>query len=322
MVFIKEKKINGKNYHYLSKSVRLPDGKVASVEKIIKDKKKSLKELERENVDFFIQKEKRLFANFALKKYSSDDIFTEEQIEKVEGIKVEYQHTIKKFSKPQFKDAFDRFIANFTYESNAIEGNSLTLKDVAIVMFEKRVIKGKDLMEIYETRNSRKVMDLILKKKFGVNEEDAIKMHKMLMKDIDVRTGYKEIPNYLVGSNVKLTPPEKVEKEMKELIEWYEKNIEKHHPLQVSALFHGKFEKIHPFEDGNGRVGRFLSNIILLNNNYSPLIIRKSQRDSYIKCLQDFHNGYTKNLERFFLEKYKKTYRNFFSVYLQYVKRI
>ncbi|MBU0662265.1 hypothetical protein KKH30_01190, partial [Candidatus Micrarchaeota archaeon] len=52
---------------------------------------------------------------------------------------------------------------------------------------------------------------------------------------------------------------------------------------------------------------------------YPPLIIRKSQRDSYIKCLEDFHRGYTTNLERFFLEKYKKTYRNFFAVYLKYI---
>ena len=70
---------------------------------------------------------------------------------------------------------------------------------------------------------------------------------------------------------------------------------------------------------GNGRVGRFLSNIILLENKYPPIVIRKTQRDSYIKCLEDFHRGYTVNLERFFLEKYKKTYRKFFSVYLKYI---
>ena len=322
MVFIKEKKIKGKKYYYLAKSIRFPDGKVHSIEKIIGDKKKPVIELERKNIDFFIQKEKEIFTDFALKNYSTDDVFAKEQLKKIEEMKVEYQYIIKKFSKKQWKDVFDRFIANFTYESNAIEGNSLTLKDVAIVILEKRAIEGKDLREIYETRNSRKVMDLILKKRFAVNEEDIIKMHKMLMKDIDVSTGYKQIPNYIVGSDVKLTLPEKVDKEMKELIKWQDKSLKNIHPLQVSALFHGKFERIHPFEDGNGRVGRFLSNIILVNKGYPPLIIRKSQRDSYLKCLQDFHRGYTKNLERFYLEKYKKTFRKFFSTYLKYIKNI
>jgi len=322
MVYLKKKEIKGKTYYYLTKSMRLPDGKVKTIQKLVKDKKKDLKMLEIEYSDFFREKEKELFTEFSLKKYKTNNIFSKKEIRKSEDIKVDYQYILKKFNKAQKKDAFDRFIANFTYESNAIEGNSLTLKDVAIVMFEKMTIEGKELREIYETRNSRKVMDLILKNKFKIRENDIIKMHKMLMENIDIRTGYKKIPNYIPGSNTKLTPPEKVEKEMKELVKWYDKNIEKMHPLQVSALFHGTFEKIHPFEDGNGRVGRFLSNIILLDNNYPPLIIRKSQRTSYIKCLQDFHRGYTENLERFFLEKYKKTYRNFFSVYLKYVKKL
>ncbi|MFH1257130.1 MAG: Fic family protein [Candidatus Diapherotrites archaeon] len=320
MAYLKEKLIHGKKYLYLTKSIRLPDGSVKTLQKLVKGKRGGLKALEREHADFFSQKEKEAFTGFALKKFAKSQIFSEEEMRKIEEIKVDYQHTVKKFSKEQWRDVFDRFTANFTYESNAIEGNSLTLKDVAIVMFEKRTIEGKDLREIYETRNSRKVMDLLLKKKFSIKENDIIKMHRLLMENIDVRAGYKALPNYITGSSVKLTPPEKVQKEMKELIEWHDKSIEEMHPLQVASLFHGKFERIHPFEDGNGRVGRLISNLILLRNGYPLLIIRKTQRDSYIKCLEDFHRGYTKNLERFFLEKYKKTYRNFFAVYLKYLK--
>jgi len=319
MVYLKEKAINGRRYKYLTKSIRLPDGKVKTVQKLVKDKG-SVKELERKYLNYFIEKERELYADFALGKYESDPIFTKIQIEKIEHIKVDYQYTLKSFSKEQYRDVFDRFIANFTYESNAIEGNSLTLKDVAIVMFEDKTIEGKELREIYETKNSRKVMDLMLKNKFKVTEKDIIRMHKILMKDIDSRTGYKKFPNYIIGSDVRLTLPEKVKEEMEDLILWYRESMESIHPLRVSALFHGKFEKIHPFADGNGRVGRFLSNVILMEHKYPPLIIRKTQRESYIKYLQDFHRGYTPNLERFFLDKYKKTYRKFFAVYLEYIK--
>lgn len=319
MTYLSEKTIKGKKYLYLMKSLRLPDGKVINLQKIV-DKKENPKKLEQKYRDFFLQKEKDAYANFALRNYKIGNVFPEEQIKKIESMKVEYNYLLKNFSKEQYKDVFDRFIANFTYESNAIEGSSLTLKDVSIVMFENRSLEGKELREIWETKNSRDVMEKILKRQFKVTEKDIIKMHKMLMKNIDTRTGYKQFPNEIIGSDVKLALPERVKDEMRNLIEWYEKNPEKLHPLQMSALFHGKFERIHPFADGNGRVGRFAITAMLVNKGYPPLIIRKTQRDSYIKTLEDFHRGYTTNIERFFLEKYKKTFEKFFASYTKYVK--
>ncbi|MBI4053099.1 MAG: Fic family protein [Candidatus Diapherotrites archaeon] len=320
MVYISRKKISGGTYCYLVKSVRLPDGTVTTIQKLIGNDNRPLKELEREHADYFLQKEKSLAASFAVKAFGTDSVFPELQVRRVEAIRVDYKRLINGFSKEQLRDVFDRFTANFTYESNAIEGSSLTLKDVAIVMFENRSVENKDLREIYETRNSRKVVEKILSKKFKVREKDIVSMHKLLMENIDPRLGYKQFPNEIVGSRVKLTPPEKVKEEMGLLIEWYGKAITKTHPLKMAALFHGKFERIHPFADGNGRVGRFIINTILVNNGYPPLIIRKTQRLSYINCLEDFQNGYSENLERFFLEKYKKTFDRFFAVYAKYLK--
>lgn len=210
-------------------------------------------------------------------------------------------------------------MVNFTYESNAIEGNSLTLKDVAIVIFEKTMVKGKDLGEIYETRNSRDVVDLILKKRFKVSEKDTMRMHKLLVKDMGIATGYKKIPNYLFGRKTKTAPPEKVPQEMNALMDYYHDNEAKLHPLQLAAHLHGMFEKIHPFDDGNGRVGRFLINVILASKGYPPLIVRKTQRQAYFKCLEDFDNGYKTNIERFLLDRFKQTYKNFFSTYVKYL---
>ncbi|MEK6973333.1 MAG: Fic family protein [archaeon] len=319
MTYLSVKKVKGKEYTYLMKSIRLPNGKVISLQKLVDAKNKSIDELAKENKSFFIEKQKMANASYAVNMYKNDEIFSEDQIKKIEGIKVDYGELLKNFSKEQLRDVFDRFTANFTYESNAIEGSSLTLKDVAIIMFEGKSLEGKDLREIYETKNSREVLERILKKKFKISEKDIIKMHKMLMKNIDTRVGYKQFPNEIIGSQIELTLPEKVHDEMNALIEIYEKT-ENIHPLQLSALFHGNFEKIHPFSDGNGRVGRFIALAMLVNENYPPLIIRKTQRDSYIKSLEDFHRGYTKNLERFFLEKYKKTFENFFAGYLRYIK--
>ena len=318
MVYLSEKTIKGRKYLYLMKSIRLPDGRVVSLQKKI-EKKESLKKLEQKYAKLFFQKEKEAHANFALKHFKINSIFNEDEIRIIEHMKVEYNYLLKNFSKEQYKDVFDRFVANFTYESNAIEGSSLTLKDVSIIMFENRSIEGKDLREIWETKNSREVMEKILKGKIKITEKDIIKIHKMLMQNIDKRIGYKKFPNEILGFSVKLASPEKVQKEMNSIIKWVEQNKLNMHPLQLCSLFHGKFERIHPFADGNGRVGRFIAAAMLVNKGYPPLIIRKTQRDSYIKSLEDFHRGYTGNLERFFLKKYKNTFRNFFSSYLKYV---
>ena len=186
-------------------------------------------------------------------------------------------------------------------------------------MFEKETVPNKPLREIYETRNSMLVVDLILKGKFSITQKDIIKMHRILMKDIDARRGYKKIPNVIFRTEkeVHATPPERVEKEMGRLIEWY--NNSKLRPLEKAAIFHGHFEKIHPFEDGNGRVGRFLINAILMNEGYPPIIIRKTTRQAYMSALSIFDNGHENKLKRFILKHFKETFRKFFEIYVQYV---
>jgi len=319
MAYLTHKTINGKKYTYLIKSIRLPDGTVRKISKLIKIKK-PLSYLRSYYAPFLLEEEKRLYAKYALDKFKTTYIFSREEVKKIEEIKVDYKQLIRKLSKSQLKDVFDRFVVNFTYESNSIEGNSLTLKDVRIVIFEDYIPKGKDLREIYETRNSRVVFDKMLDKEFDISSKNIIKMHKILMRDTDVRTGYKKIPNFIIGSRVKTTPPEKVEEEMMKLIEWYNSKLDEMHPIELAAIFHGRFEKIHPFEDGNGRVGRFLINVILINNGYPPIIIRKTVRKSYMSALSAFDFGHEDKLERFVLEKYKETYRKFFEVYVRYVK--
>ena len=90
-------------------------------------------------------------------------------------------------------------------------------------------------------------------------------------------------------------------------------------PLIKLALIHYQFEAIHPFSDGNGRTGRVLLNAILLENGYPPLIIRKTARVAYFSSLEAFDKGYKGKLERFLLDKIKKTFNNFFNVYVRYL---
>lgn len=317
MVHLSTKTIKGKPYLYAVKSIRLPDGKVHKLAKLVK---KSAEAKSRELTVFFEQREAKLCAAFCQKHFLPFKLRGEDPLEKIEQMRVEYKKILARLSENQLRDLFDRFTVNFTYESNALEGNSLTLKDVAIVIHEKVAIKGKELREIYETRNSREVVDLILKRKFKVTEKDVLKMHSILVRDMDIPAGYKTVPNYVHGSQLVTTSPEQVAGAMKELLDWFEENKKKMHPLQLAAHFHAKFERIHPFEDGNGRVGRFLVNIILVNSGYPPLIIRKTQRISYFNALEEADNRRFQTIEQLFYGRLRETHEKFFKIYAKYLK--
>jgi len=316
MVSVTYKTINEKKYLYAEHSFRLPNGKIKKISKLIQDKEdKNNKEIK----EYFLKKQIEAYQKYALENYKKDTIFTENQIKKLEQIKVEYREIIKRFTKKQIKDILDRFTVNFTYESNAIEGNSLTLKDVILILGENIVPKDKDLREVYETRNTREAHELLFNNKIKINMRDIIKLQEVIVKDTGVSISFKKLPNYITMRNLKTTPPEKVEKEMNKLLGWYEENKNKIHPLRLASEFHARFEAIHPFEDGNGRTGRVLLNAILLEYGYPPLIIRKTARVAYFSSLEAFDKGYKGKLERFLLDKIKKTFDNFFKIYVKYL---
>jgi len=314
---IVKRRIKGREYFFAEKSVRLPDLSVRKLSVSAGRKTPKVDELKLRKV--FCDKEKSLFANWALKHLEFGYPLAQNDISQIEQLKVDYKHVMKGVPKQRIRDLLDRFTVNFTYESNAIEGNSLTLKDVAIVIFEKETIPGKLLREIDETRNHRDAIDLLFRKKIKMTHQSIIKIHKLLMRAIGEQLGYKKLPNFILGSPVKTSPPEKVYDDMTELLQWHQKNSSKMHPLQLAALFHGRFLKIHPFADGNGRVARMLSNAILVNNGYPPIIVRKTNRTKYMETLRAFDSKHPENLVRFFLERYKKTFNNFFAVYAKYV---
>jgi Fic family protein len=316
MVSIKKKQIGNKNYLYAEYSFRLPDGSIKKLSKLIKEKNDKDK---REIKDYFLKKEAEANKNFFLKHYKLSYVFSEPELLKIEEARVGYREIIKKLSKKQIKDILDRFTVNFTYESNALEGNSLTLKDVTLILEENILPKNKDLREIYETKNTRETHEILFANKIKINKEDIIKTHSILVKDTGVTLGFKKLPNYLFMRNLKTTPPEKVEEDINKLIAWYNLNKDNLHPLQLAGEFHARFERIHPFEDGNGRTGRVLLNAILLERGYPPIIIRKTTRIAYFSALEAFDNGYKTKLERFLIEKMKNTFNNFFEIYIKYL---
>jgi Fic family protein len=321
MTKLTTKKVKGKEYLYLEESVRI-QGKVRNISKYLGSKESlSKKEIKEATENFrleLLDKKTKL----RTKHYSTFKLeypINLDEISKIEEMNVKYKKIVRNLHKKDFQDLNRRFIANYVFESNALEGNSLTLKNVGEIVFENRISKGKDLREVYDAQNSYALFLFLQKTRSRINHNFIIKIHKMLMKGIDDRVGYRNFPMILLGKSTKLAKPSEVHSEMNKLLEWYEENIEKIYPLELALKFHSKFEKIHPFCDGNGRVGRFLINYILMRKGYFPIIIRKTTRNSYINSLEAADRKVWIPLLRFSLKWYKKTFRNFFEVYYKHL---
>jgi len=183
-------------------------------------------------------------------------------------------------------DLIDELSLQITYNSNAMEGSTLSIEDTASVIFDKKTLGNKTLNEQLEAKNHDKAFRFLLKtlsKKQPLEESLAKKLHNILMVGIRDDAGqYRAHPVRITGSFVPTANYLKVPQLMKELF------MRKRQGdfLKNSAYFHANFEKIHPFGDGNGRVGRLLLIGMLLEKNIAPAIIKKKKRPEYYKALQ------------------------------------
>ncbi len=189
----------------------------------------------------------------------------------------------------------------YTYNSNAIEGNTLTLQETKLVIREGITVSGKSLSEHLEAVNHPKAIAYIegmIKDK--IEEKNILELHKILFSGFCENAGnYRNCQVYIEGRDFMPPPAFEVPELMKDLVEWLDKNPEELRPIELAAIFHHKLVFIHPFDDGNGRVGRLLMNLILIKNGYPLTVIRQVDRRKYYSSLIKADNGDPKNLVNF-----------------------
>lgn len=177
------------------------------------------------------------------------------------------------------------------YTSNAIEGNTLTRKETAIVIDEKRTSSSKPLVFYQEAVNHanayNKIIELV-EQDSEISENDIFNIHRIILSGIDNDNAgfYRNCRVSIRGSRVVLPNPLKVPNLMAEFFDWL-KNADKNSPLTAIEA-HYRFVKIHPFVDGNGRCARLLMNLLLLKAGYSPIIIRTIDRKRYIDNIEKY----------------------------------
>lgn len=194
------------------------------------------------------------------------------------------------------KNLDDWFRVELTYTSNAIEGNSLTRAETALVVEKGLTVQGKSLTEHLEAANHAQALDyvktLVGKTRQDVTEPDILDIHRLILNKIETGNAgrYRTQHARLTGTDVVLPNPIKVPALMTEFIKWLVgRNSD--HIVKIGADAHYKLVSIHPFSDGNGRTARLLMNLLLMQQGYPPAIIRKEDRLAYINSLEKAQKG-------------------------------
>lgn len=182
----------------------------------------------------------------------------------------------------------EKIALEWTFHSNAIEGNTLTLRETKVVL-EGITVGGKTIREHFEAINHSNAIEYV--EAIAANQEPfsewQIKnLHALVLKVIDDANAGRYRLEKVTISGASFSPPDAlhVPDEMARLVEWYNSSALTH-PILRAAELHTRFVKIHPFIDGNGRTARLLLNLELIKSGYLPAIIRKEDRLDYYECL-------------------------------------
>lgn len=199
----------------------------------------------------------------------------------------------KQISKTLQKKIQEDFELNFIYDSNAIEGNTLTLQETKVVL-EGITIGGKSLREHFEVINHLKAIVYIkeiVKNKEDLSQWQIKSIHSLILKNIDDENAGRYRNTNVRISGAKHIPPDylKLNDEMLSFIKYYQEDAQKLHPIIRASRVHIFFVGIHPFIDGNGRTARLLMNLELLKNNFLPLNIKNKNKLEYYEALDIAH---------------------------------
>lgn len=185
----------------------------------------------------------------------------------------------------------------YTYDSNRIEGNTLTLNETEMVVNKGITIAGKGVREHLEAINHKEAIDFIkdiAQNKQPITESVLKDIHAIVLHSIDKENAgrYRKVPVIISGSRHVPPQPYLLEPMMQDLFRWYEQIKDTMHPVVLAANMHEKFVSIHPFIDGNGRTARLLMNLILMQHGY-PIANIKGDNDSRLKYYQTLEQAST-----------------------------
>ena len=289
MVYLEKIRRGSKTYYYLTKNFRVSDKKWRKIRKYVGDKpptkeqtKKAVREIEKEAL------KKGLMKPTSKHTYLSD-----EEAEKLQDLKEVFSKWYGKLSVVERKKNEEDFVVRFTYNSNAIEGNRLSLRETSMILTENIIPAGATPNDYNEAINSKDCYKFMKEYNGEFNQKFLLKIHELLTKNTNCKIvgSYRDHEARISGSE--WTPPshEKVKEEMRKVFQWYYSAKKKLHLVELGAILHNKLVRIHPFVDGNGRTSRVVMNWILMKNKFPLFYIELRDKIKYYEAVEEGDKG-------------------------------
>lgn len=296
MAFIEKQKHGKYTYHYLVKSFRISPTKVKKARIFLGQTvppKEKLQEL-------LVELEKK-----APKQYLAEllDSNTVEQLEDLRASALIF----KSFSDD---DIPADFVVRFTYNSNAIEGNPLTLRETALVLADKIAPQGTGTDAVIEAMNGKDAWEFAQSYKGHLNEAFIRKLQYQVTKNTlcRIQGQYRDSHVGISGSEWKPPKSQDVPVQMKKLCHEYSQKRKSLHPVELAGWVHNRLVQIHPFSDGNGRTARLVLNWILMRNHFPPVIIYVKNKQAYYSVIEAGDNGDEKPFANFLAKQLVEQY--------------
>lgn len=213
---------------------------------------------------------------------------------------------LRPLPRPAVEKLREHFKIEMTYNSNAIEGNSLTLKETFLVINEGITVKGKPLKDHLEAKDHHAALEFLYEfvdhqKRQTCSEQLIRTLHQLVTRETEEEWAgkYRESNVFITGADH--TPPDALDvpHQMQNLIRWFEANQKKLHAVELATLLHHRLVFIHPFLDGNGRTARLVMNLVLMKEGYPLVVILKNDRKKYYRVLDEADKGNPKPMVQF-----------------------
>ena len=271
MAAIRKKAVGDHTYYYLEHSYRV-GGRVRKKEKIIgKELPPNIEELKQEYTA-----------------QSIAQIYQEKWLDKFDRIKAEFQQQEKITPQSAREKETEIFAIRFTYDTNRIEGSTLTLRDTANLLEKGITPNAKPINDVKEAEAHKNAFYEMLDYQKDLSLNTVLYFHKKLFENTkaDLAGVIRAHQVAISGSRFMPPFPAEVYPMLMEFFEWYNKNKDTMHPAQLAALVHLKLVTIHPFADGNGRISRLMMNFVLYIHGYPMLNIHYEKRTGYYNALE------------------------------------
>ena len=279
MSFIEKQKHGKYFYYYLVKNVRITPTKVRKLRVFLGRKVPKHDDLQK----YFVELEKRRMAQYETK------WIPKELVEKVDDLSA----SITVFHKTPSGAIPKDFLVRYTYNTNAIEGNRLTLRQTALILSDKIAPQGTRMEDVIEALNAVDAWNLVKSYRSRLNKAFLCKIQYAITKQTSCRIqgGYRDSEVRIMGSKHIPPGPNEITKLLERLFSDFYAKKKILHPIELATLLHNKFVNIHPFTDGNGRTARLLMNWVLLRNKFPPVIIEVSNKEKYYNVIEAADGG-------------------------------